>query len=105
MKTLITSIIVLLLCAGCESPNKGGYTLVTPQQIHQKRLHNEVSRDYVWNQWRYAGSDDQYDYIYEYVPGSVIPYGFHCYKVNRGELAFDLRYDFDPNFGDNMRIF
>lgn len=105
MKTLITSIIVLLLCAGCESPNKGGYTLVNAQQIHEKRLRNEASREYVWNQWRYAGSDAKYDYVYEYVPGSVIPYGFQCYKLPRGEMDLSLRYDFDPDFGNNQRIF
>ncbi len=105
MKTLLTSIIILLLCAGCESPTRSSYQPMTSDQLTRKLARNEASRAYAWNQWRYAGSDDKYDYIYEYVPGSVIPYGFHCYKMERGALALNLRYDFDPDFDNNTRIF
>lgn len=103
MKTLLTSII-LLLGAGCVSTNKVAYQAMTASQFNQKIVRNEKSRGYVWDHWRYAGSDQQYDYVYEYVPGSVIPYAFKFYKLPRGILAVSVRYDFDPDFDNNVLV-
>lgn len=96
---------LLLLASGCESPARGGYSLATSEQIDAKVQRNNQSRDHVWNHWRYAGSDDQYDYVYEYVPGSVIPYGFRCYKLPKGDVPILTRFAFDPDFGNNPYIF
>lgn len=104
MKTLLISIILLLL-AGCLSPNKSSYQPLDGGQFTAKIMRNEKSRDYVWNHWRYAGSDENYDYVYEYTPGSVIPYGFKCYRLPKGVVDPSVRYDFDPDFGNNMRVF
>ena len=76
-----------------------------PDQLERKIQRNDASRDYAWNHWNYAGSDQQFDYLYEYVPGSVLPYGFQFYKMPRGDLAVGRRYEFDPDLGNNAKIF
>jgi hypothetical protein len=104
MKTLLTSIVLVLL-AGCVSPSKSSYVPVTNAQLAQKMLRNDKSREYVWDHWRYAGSDAQYDYVYEYIPGSIVPYGFRFYKVPAGSVNAGVRYDFDPDFDNNALVF
>jgi len=104
MKTLFISAI-LLLCAGCASSGKFSYVTVTPAQLENKIQRNDTSRDFVWNHWNYAGSDEKYDYVYEYTPGCIIPYGFQCYKMPRGDLNVSFRYEFDPDYGNNKRLF
>jgi len=101
----LISVLCLLPCVGCVSPSKSSYVPATPQQVADKIARNNNSRDYGWNLWNYAGSDDQYDYIYEYTPGSVIPYGFAFYKLPAGSLTMRPHYGFDPDFGNNMTIF
>lgn len=105
MKTLLISTLSLILLAGCSSPSKSSYTPLTEEQFQQKQMRNEKSRDYVWNHWRYAGSDANFDYVYEYTPGSIIPYGFKGYRLPRGVIDPTVRYDFDPDYGNNILIF
>jgi len=100
-------ILFLCLLCGCVSSSLDKYQLVTPADINAKIKANAATDNDTYNRWRYAGSDDQYDYIYEFKPSISItpPSGFKYYKLPKGELKLDARYPFAPDIKKNTAIF
>ena len=82
----------LLLLCGCVSTSLDEYTLATPAVINAKIHANNGNENDQYNLWRYAGSDDKYDYVYEFKPGIFLsqPSNFHYYKLPKGELKLDV---------------
>ncbi len=96
----------LLLC-GCVSSSPDNYQLVTLDQVNAKVRANGVNDNDMFNEWRYAGSDDQYDYIYEFKEGIFLtPKGnFHYYKLPKGTYKLPCApYPFNPDPQTNFRI-
>jgi len=100
-------VILLLLLSGCASSSLDQYRLVTPVEINAKIKSNTTNEADVYNLWRYAGSDDQYDYVYEFKPGIFLtpPSNFKYYKLPKGELKVESRYPFAPDTKKNTQIF
>jgi len=106
MKTIAFAIVItLLLGAGCTSAPQGAYALTDRAQISDRIHHNSQSATEFSNRWKYAGSDDNYDYFYEYDQGDMYPNDFHFYKASRGEFQFPFQYAFDSNINSNQTIF
>ena len=107
MKTFRMWILLMLVLGGCVSASMDKYQYVSLDQIQAKRRANNTSQQDMYNYWRYAGSDDKYDYIYEYKPGIFLspPSNFHYYKLDKGALKLDGRYPFNPDPKGNSEIF
>jgi len=98
--------LALALC-GCISTSPEKFQLATLAQINAKVQSNSNSDNDMFNEWRYAGSDDQYDYIYEYKEGIFVTpkSNFHYYKLPKGEYKLPCApYPFNPDPGTNFRI-
>jgi hypothetical protein len=107
MKKLLSLLLLLLLC-GCVSSNLTEYRYVTVADIMAKRRANDANQADIYNKWYYAGSDDQYDYIYEYDKGISIspPSNFHYYKIDKGQLEIPGgRFPFHPDLKANPELF
>jgi len=99
-------LLVMMLC-GCVSASPGNYAYVTLAQINAKVSANNHNDNDMYNHWYYAGSDDKYDYIYEFKRGiSVTPNSnFHYYKLDKGQFNPEGgRYPFNPNPSTNAEI-
>jgi hypothetical protein len=99
--------LLLFLLCGCASTSLDKYQAVTPTEINAKiKKNNGIEAD-MFNLWRYAGSDDQYDYVYEFKPGIFLspPSNFHYYKLPKGQLPLEGRYPFNPDIKKNTEIF
>jgi hypothetical protein len=94
----------LVALVGCVSPTITLYRETTPAEIAQRVADNNNSRYDMWNTWKYAGSDDRYDYIYQYDPGAIVSYGFYGYKLPRGEINVGRPYDFNPDLDKNRSL-
>jgi len=105
MKTF--GILLLLLLCGCASTSLDKYQATTPDAIQAKIKANNSNDSDMYNQWRYAGSDDTNDYFYEYKPGIFLspPSNFKYYKLPKGQLKVDARYPFNPDIKKNTDIF
>jgi len=97
----------LLLLSGCVSANLDNYGYMTLAQVDAKRRANEQSQADIYNKWYYAGSDDKYDYIYEFEKGVSItpPSNFHYYKLDKGQLGIKGSYPFKPDPDSNTELF
>ncbi|HTB64140.1 MAG TPA: hypothetical protein VK737_11210 [Opitutales bacterium] len=102
----LLSLLLLFTLCGCVSTNLENYQYITTAQLNAKIKANGNSEPDMFNSWRYAGSDDKYDYIYEYKPGiSVSPNtNFHYYKLDKGQVKIDNRYPFAPDAKGNMPL-
>jgi len=105
----ISSLLFFLLLCGCVSSSLTEYHYATVDDVNAKRRANEQNQAEIYNKWYYAGSDDKYDYIYEYAKGISItpPSHFHYYKLDKGQLQ-DLpggRFPFSPDLKANPEIF
>jgi hypothetical protein len=103
-----TLVLALMLC-GCigVSGNLDNYQYSTLAQVNAKVHANNSSPNAMYNQWYYAGSDDKYDYIYEFKRGiSITPNSdFHYYKLDKGQFNPDGgRYPFNPDPNANTPI-
>ena len=100
-------LLILFLLCGCASTSLDQYQLMTPAQINAKVKANNGTEGDKFNVWRYAGSDDQYDYIYEFKPGIFLspPSNYHYYRLAKGQLQLDGRYLFNPDIKKNTPIF
>jgi hypothetical protein len=100
-------IVFLLLLVGCASADKSKYQLATADQIQAKIKQDNSSKGSSWNIWRYAGSDDSFDYIYEYNPGIFLSPDseFEYFKLNHGQVQLPPRTDFKPDKKTNIQIF
>ena len=100
-------LLLLLFLAGCASTSLDEYQLVTPDDITAKIKANNANENDKYDLWRYAGSDDKYDYFYEYEPGIFLtqPHNFKYYRLPRGDLKLDGRYPFAPDIKKNSQIF
>jgi hypothetical protein len=105
MKTF--AFLFLLLLCGCASTSLDQYQAMTPTDINAKIKANNGTEGDKYNEWRYAGSDDKYDYIYEFKPGIFLspPSNYHYYKLPKGELDVAGRYPFAPDIKKNTQIF
>jgi hypothetical protein len=101
------SLLLLFLLCGCVSTSLDQYQLMTPEAINAKIKTNNSNESDKFNVWRYAGSDDTYDYIYDFKPGIFLspPSNYHYYKLPKGELKLDGRYPFAPDNKKNTPIF
>ncbi len=98
--------LALALC-GCISASPDNYQLSTLAQVNAKVRANNDSDNDMFNEWRYAGSDDKYDYIYEFKEGIFLaPKGnYHYYKIPKGEYKLPCApYPFNPDPQTNFRI-
>jgi hypothetical protein len=93
-------ILVCLFLAGCGTPctKKSCYQLVEGQQFMQTV--NALEKKPGTRFWVYAGSDDQYDYIYSFI-GEIFPgppnHDYLYFKIPKAELNVDgPRYSFQP---------
>lgn len=109
MKRILTCLFLGgLLLAGCVSTSLDNYQPATFADIQAKRRANGTNQADIYNRWYYAGSDDKYDYIYEYKKGISVtpPTNFHYYKLVRGQLEeLPARFPFKPDLGANPEIF
>jgi hypothetical protein len=109
MKRIISGILLLAaLLAGCVSASLDNYHYATFADIQAKRRANATNQAEIYNRWYYAGSDDKYDYIYEYTKGISItpPSNFHYYKLDRGQLEnLPARFPFKPDLKANPELF
>ncbi len=97
-----------LLCAACVSTSLDNYHPATFADIQAKRRANATNQADIYNRWYYAGSDDKYDYIYEYKKGISVtpPTNFHYYRVEKGQLDnLPASFPFHPDLGSNPEIF
>ncbi len=107
MKKIFSLLLLLLLC-GCVSSSLDNYRYVTLADILAKRQANETNQADIYNKWYYAGSDDKYDYLYEYAEGISItpPSNFHYYKIDKGQLDIPGgRFPFHPQLKANPQLF
>jgi len=108
MKRFFLILVLLLLC-GCVSSSLTDYRYVTVADVMAKRRANESNQAEIYNKWYYAGSDDKYDYIYEYAKGISItpPSHFHYYKLDKGQLENlpGAGSPFKPDLNANPEIF
>ncbi len=107
-RTLSAFLLLSLLLAGCVSASLDKYQHATLDQINAKRRANASEQADIYNRWYYAGSDDKYDYIYEYKKGILLapPSNFHYYKLDKGQLDnLPERFPFHPDLQANPEIF
>lgn len=100
--------VTALLLAGCVSTSLDTYHYATLADINAKRRANGTNQADIYNRWYYAGSDDKYDYIYEYKKGVSVspPSNFHYYKVDKGQIEnLPASFPFHPELGSNPEIF
>jgi hypothetical protein len=108
-KPCLSILVLALVLCGCVgvSGDVATYQYSTLAQVNAKVRANNSNPNDMFNQWYYAGSDDKYDYIYEFKRGmSITPNGnFHYYKLDRGQFNPEgSRYPFKPNTNTNTPI-
>jgi len=91
------SLIFLLLLGGCSTLplQKSNYNEITVQELiamvgHQPPANTPAITFY------YAGSDDNYDYMYSNRAVLFAGLTYHGYKMKKGILNLPKRFDFDP---------
>jgi len=106
MKKIAPLLLLMLMLSACVSTSLEGYQHATVAEINAKRHANNASQADMYNRWHYAGSDDKYDYIYEFKPGIFLspPSNFHYYKLDKGQLDIEGRYPFHPDVKQNTDI-
>ncbi len=107
MKNLrLFSLFLGLLLCGCVSTSLDNYQYVTLAQLNAKIQANGNNEQDMFNTWRYAGSDDKYDYVYEFKRGiSITPNSnFHYYKLDKGQLKIGGHYPFAPDANGNLPL-
>lgn len=109
MKRIIFSLLLaVLVVSACVSTDVADFHHATLADIQAKRRANAANQADIYNRWYYAGSDDKYDYIYEYQKGISVtpPKNFHYYKLDKGQLDnLPPSFPFNPQLGANPEIF
>jgi hypothetical protein len=106
-KSTILALALALLLVGCISTSLDNYQYSTLAQVNAKVRANNSNENDMYNHWFYAGSDDHFDYIYEFKRGiSVTPNSnFHYYKLDKGQFnPVGGRYPFSPDPNRNAEI-
>ena len=106
-KPCILILFLAFALGGCSSVGPDGYQYSTIAQVNAKVLANNSNQNDMYNHWFYAGSDDRYDYIYEFKRGiSITPNtNFHYYKLDKGQFTPPgQRYPFNPDPNPNTAI-